>query len=875
MLFATTFVMLQTPATGFAQGGLVRRKNAMSVIGQSFVGVILGCLQWYIWGYSLTFGTDRGNGFIGDPSDYAWFENVHAYDCKDDTQTIPHLLYAAFQMTFALMVPVLVTGAWAEKFHFFSACLFMIIWPVLVYYPTAHWIWGGGWLAANPDDPDESRAVDYAGGVVIHTSSGIASLVVASMLQKRRAFKKGSDEYTSNLPLTMVGVALVWVGWYSFNGGSGLRANGQAISALFVTQIAACTSALTWGVCSYFDDGYVQITHIASGALAGLAGITPGSGYVSHIAGVPTGIIVGLTSFYGGKIIKDRMKLDDVLDVTSLQAIPGAVGSILVGFFADTASQPCAGPDFYGKPCENEGDRHLDGLFYGGDGKLLAWQIAAVVVQIVWTAVMTWVTMTIIKIIYHIDVPPEYEEIGLDRAEHGEKAYDLDFESKEEGVILAAKLCSAAAKNDLEGIKKLVRLGANPAGADVDGRTALHLAARYGNIAVMKYLVNHCGADVNAADHLNSTPLRDATKTGQSDAAEWLRNNGATAISNDQREDLLHAAAAGNADTVLALLAAGVDATVSDYDGRTALHLAACGGHVSVVAALLKNNADVKATDRFGSMPIQDAQRYKHTEVEALIRDSNKGIDFDKLIVRQGGSVSDISHSDSAANRELLEAAQNGDLGDLKRLKVKRANLLSADYDGRTALIIAAKYGHLDCVKFLAGVTGQNINVQDNDHRTALSEAILADHKPVVDFLKAKGATLMDDQKGSSLCKAAYSGDLGALKQAKKDGTNLSTADYDGRTAMHLAACAGHAEIISWLAENGAQINATDRWGGTPLEDALRQDKSDVVRKLLLLGAVEVSHSRATIASENELAVHPEASEGRDVEPEILQSSVI
>jgi Amt family ammonium transporter len=865
MLFATTFVMLQTPATGFAQGGLVRRKNALSVIGQSFAGVILGCLQWYVWGYSLTFGPDEGSGFIGNPSTHAWFEGVEAYDCIPG-QTIPHLLFAAFQMTFALMVPVLVTGAWAEKFSFFSAVQFMIIWPILVYYPTAHWIWGGGWLAAN--DRDEPRAVDYAGGIVIHTASGVASLVVAVMLQKRRAFRMGSDEYTSNLPLSLVGVSLVWVGWYSFNGGSGLRANGQAISALFVTQIAACTSSLTWCVCSYLDDGKVQITHLASGALAGLAGITPGSGYVTHLAGVPYGIIVGVSSFYGGKMLKDKLKLDDVLDVTSLQAIPGAVGSILVGFFADSRSQPCDNPDnveFHGIQCNQPGTSHLDGVFYDGNGDLLKWQVVAVIVQILWTGVFTYVTMKIIEsfnLLYRgeifafslfsvngLDVSPEAEAIGLDRAHHGEKAYDIDYADKEEDRVMGAALCHCAAKGNLKDLQAKIRLGADPFSVDVDGRTPLHLAARGNHLHVMEYLIEFCRVHVNQKDNFGSTPLKDAKYSGSIEAVEYLKKNGANDISNASEEEVLFRSAAsrGTVDEVVKLVKLGVDVDAADYDGRTALHIASSEGHGNVVAELLKAGADCTVTDRFGSMPIHDAQRYKHQAIETMIREG-ADIDFDRIVMKtastEGGGI---------AAHELLLASSAGDLVEVKRLRKKGVNMVTCDYDGRTALHTAAKNGQLDVVRYLTeSVPGANINVQDSQRRTPLMEAMQSGHHHVESYLLGKGATLSDSvEDGAALCQAAFKGDLSTIKIIQNSGISLRSADYDGRTALHLAAAGGHVNVLEYLLNpgpgiDGIDVNTTDRWGGSALDDASRCGNKDAAMILRKLGADDIVHAAAT-----------------------------
>eukprot|EP00038_Savillea_parva_P031441 m.86598 g.86598 ORF g.86598 m.86598 type:complete len:1003 (-) comp9671_c0_seq2:75-3083(-) len=860
MLFATTFVMLQTPATGFAQGGLVRRKNTLSVIGQSVAGVVIGSLLWYVVGYSLTFGSTR-RGFIGSPLTHLFFKDVSAFDCLPG-QTIPHLLYASFQMTFALMVPVLVTGAWAEKFHFFSACLFMFVWPILVYYPMAHAVWGGGWLQVNPVDDTDLRALDYAGGITIHVSSGVSSLVVAMMLQKRHAFKRGSTDFTSNLPITMVGITLVWVGWYSFNGGSGLRANGQAVSALFVTQISASTSALVWAVCSYLDDGFIQVTHIGSGALAGLAGITAGSGYVnSNVAGVPYGLVVGLASFYGGKVIKYKLQLDDVLDVTSLQAIPGAVGSIMVGLFADASVVPCALPSFPGKACDSNG---VNGLFYGGGGKLLGWQIAAVLTQCVWSAFFTWVTLKLIAVFMRrvcgrrLDVPAEMEDIGLDRAEHGEKAYDLEFGDEDEETVLAAKVCSAAAYGNLAEVTRLVRLGANPGGKDIDGRTPLHLAARHGNIPVMKYLVDQCGAQMDATDDYGLTPMKDAKRAGQVEAVEWLQRNAVEDMADDDDVcRLLVAASHGFVGKIRAHIAAGDDINVTDYDGRSALHLAAAEGHVAVVAELLEAGADKSLVDRFGGTPLEDAKRYGYREVVDLLEgrlssaEASASDNDDLPRCHTPDRPATPEFDPGASNRELLMAAECGDVVELQRLRRKGAHLDGADYDGRTALHLAAKNGHTDFLKTLvAYLDNVNVNAQDRFHETPYTEAMSSGHHEAAEYLRSLGGVEVDSKGvGGELCRLAFAGDLDGLKRAYYAGKCLNSADYDGRTAAHLAAAGGHTHVIEFLAKPGgkgeaANLNAKDRYGGTPLEDAERCGKTAAIRTLLSLGAMDIVHRR-------------------------------
>jgi Amt family ammonium transporter len=855
MLFSTTFVMLQTPAAGFAQAGLVRRKNAMSVIGQAYLGVVIGSIIWWIWGYSLTFGPgegDEGDGsFIGHPSTYAFFKDVSAYDCADGT--IPHLLFCLFQMTFSLMVPVLITGAWAEKFHLSSAVLFMIIWPHLVYYPTAHWIWGGGWLSKQ----NAVGVLDYAGGIVIHTSSGVSSFVVAMMLQKRRAFSKKVDDTTHNLPLSMIGVALVWVGWYCFNGGSGLRANGQAVSALAVTQLSACFGACTFSLFSYLEDGHVQVTHIASGALAGLAGITPCSGFVEVWAGCPIGIMVALSSWFGAKLVKSVVNLDDVLDVTSLQAFPGAVGSILVGFFATNDVLPCAEPDWPGKECGRNPNTDY-GVFYGGDGELLGWQIFAVLLQIVWSGFFTWVTMMMIKYIrgmcgqgYGFDVSPEMEELGLDKTSHGEKAYDIEArDDEQEDSVKVAKLNEAAATGDIDLCRSLVQAGTNPSKGDVDGRTALHIAAGKGQLEIVKMFVVEMNVDKDSMDKWSNTPLREAVRGQHGMCIDWLKKQGATTnLTEGDHKDFLNAAANGDSSKVESLLFGGMNPNDADYDGRTALHLAAAGGDTTTVQVLLRGGASHTEEDRFGGLAVQDAQRSHHDAIVKIITDFAAGTNepFTADVLRPVSAKEGTKTAASASVRELLDAAKGGQVSEFKRLRAKQVKLGLADYDGRTALHVAAELGHLDAVKYLASSKGVNINAQDNLHMTPLMGAAKEGKADVVAFLKGLGASITSDSVGTMLCEAAAKGDQEALKNQFAQGVDPNTADYDGRTAMHLAAATGNASIIQFLASSNANVNCADRWGGSPLGDAVRSNHSYAKDTLLGLGAKDHS-SRESVS---------------------------
>ena len=388
--------MLMTPALGFFEAGLIRSKNALSVIVQTFTGIAILSALWFILGFSLVFAPSQG-GIIGG---YHWvfFNDVPMNESLDYAPTIPGVSFASFQMMFAVITPLLITGAFAERMKWSSFFVFIIAWSIFIYYPLAHWIWGRGWLA-------DLGVFDFAGGIVIHTSAGLGSLAAALVLGRRRNF--GPDIMVPhNIPLAVLGASLLWVGWFGFNAGSALASGALAANTLLVTHIASATSAIVWILLSWKRAGKPSTTAAINGAVAGLAGVTPASGFITAQSSFFLGIVLGFASYYGILLLKERLKIDDALDVSSVHGITGIIGSIAIGLIATTVVNP-SGPN---------------GLL-SGNAMQLAIQALGVAVAAILGFVGTTVIMKIIDKTIGLKVQSEEEEIGLDITQHAERAY--------------------------------------------------------------------------------------------------------------------------------------------------------------------------------------------------------------------------------------------------------------------------------------------------------------------------------------------------------------------------------------------------------------------------------------------------------------------
>lgn len=399
VLVSAALVMLMTPALGFFYGGLARRKNVLATIMHSFFILALISVQWVLIGYTLAFGTDvKGWGIIGG-FDWLGLQHVTAEPSAFYATTIPQGAFVIYQAMFAIITPALITGAFAERIRFKAFVLFSLLWATLVYDPIAHWVWGkGGWLS-------NLGALDFAGGTVVHISSGISALVAAAVLGPRLLGGKGAP-LPNDAPMVVLGAALLWFGWFGFNAGSALAADGLAVQAFINTNTAAAMAALTWMTISWSVEKRPKVMGAAAGAVAGLVAITPAAGFVTVGASLLIGLGAGVFCYLAVRIKNKKLGIDDALDVFPVHGVGGIWGALAVGLFA-TVSINGAG---------------ADGLFYGNPVLLLK-QIVAILATGGYAAGATWVILKILDKTVGLRVAEHEEELGLDVTQHGEPAY--------------------------------------------------------------------------------------------------------------------------------------------------------------------------------------------------------------------------------------------------------------------------------------------------------------------------------------------------------------------------------------------------------------------------------------------------------------------
>ena len=396
ILVSSALVLLMTPGLALFYGGLARSKNAASTIMYSFMSMGIVGVVWALWGYSLAFGPDIGK-FIGDLS-YFGLNGVSASEPGPYADNMPHQAFMIFQGMFAIITPALVTGAFAERMKFSSYMIFIVLWVTIVYAPVAHWVWGGGWLG-------ELGALDFAGGNVVHINSGVAALAAAVIFGKRLGF--GSEPMEPhNVPMVVLGAGLLWFGWFGFNAGSALSADGNAVNAFVVTNTAAAAGILGWTATAWLLDGKPSVIGAASGAVAGLVAITPAAGFVGPMPAILIGLVAGVVCDLAVRFLV-RLNLDDALSVWGVHGIGGTWGALATGLFV--------GVGFGGIAAFTDASR----------GEQILNQVISIVATWAWAFVMTALILWVIKITMGLKVSDNSEAVGLDITEHGETAYRL------------------------------------------------------------------------------------------------------------------------------------------------------------------------------------------------------------------------------------------------------------------------------------------------------------------------------------------------------------------------------------------------------------------------------------------------------------------
>ena len=394
---AALVLMMTIPGLFLFYGGLVRRKNVLGTIMHSFIIVGVISVQWALWGYTLAFGNDIG-GIIGDLS-WLGLKGVGADPNADYAATVPHAAFMVFQMMFAIITPALITGAFAERAKFSSFLVFIVLWATFIYDPLAHWVWGvNGWMR-------EMGALDFAGGTVVHISSGASALVAALMFGKRIGYGQEAMP-PHNLPFSVIGAGMLWVGWFGFNAGSALAADGLATSAFVSTHLAAAAAALSWLAMDWILRDKPTVLGAASGAVAGLVAITPGAGFVGPMSAILIGVGGGvLCSIACG--LKPKLGYDDSLDVVGVHGVGGTWGALATGLFASKAINPAG----------------ADGLFFGNPGQLWI-QFVSVVATLALAIIGTYILLLIIKSMMGLRLADDEERMGLDLSQHNERAYE-------------------------------------------------------------------------------------------------------------------------------------------------------------------------------------------------------------------------------------------------------------------------------------------------------------------------------------------------------------------------------------------------------------------------------------------------------------------
>eukprot|EP01139_Manchomonas_bermudensis_P015961 Amastigsp_a511378_210.p1 type:complete len:551 gc:universal Amastigsp_a511378_210:1660-8(-) len=505
MTMSMAFVFLMIPGLAFFEAGLLKSRSVLSIMMQVFAGIIVLSILFFVCGFSLTFGPDQ-RGLIGNFNS-VFFSNMPVGKCFARAPTIPAPLYALYEMMFQNITPLLITGAFAERLSFKCFLFFVLAWTSTVYFPVAHWIWGNGWL-------QQRGVLDFAGGITVHTTAGAAAVVSALYLGERREIALSHALKPHSVPLTMIGGAMLWFGWFGFNAGSTLRSGGDAAVVAINTHIAACTSGLVWLVLSWWREGRAHTVDVMNGVVAGLAGITPVCGYCTPPVAFVVGLLIGIVADVAVTVIVEHLHVDDALEVSAVHGCTGAFGSLAIGFVTSKGVNPSV---------------MYNGLFYGGGGRLLGWQLLAILVTIVWSSALTYLILVVAdRLGLTARVSKRDEEDGLDFSQHEGHAYLFSNLAIYEHVYgsdrshaistpllarpsgtgaLGDDIAQMARRGELMSLRNAIAAGADANATTKAGRTLVHEAAECNQSQVIRYLVEDCHVGIHTRDAAGRTPL--------------------------------------------------------------------------------------------------------------------------------------------------------------------------------------------------------------------------------------------------------------------------------------------------------------------------------------------------------------------------------
>ncbi|XP_028404975.1 uncharacterized protein LOC114527500 isoform X2 [Dendronephthya gigantea] len=773
----------------FSHGTSRISKSPNLILHMALLNFILGSVVWFAVGYTMAFGESQ-KGVIGSMNHALLFDLNEGgmYGSENKTMcTAPSAgnNVVMFEMTFAILGPAMVLITWSEYIKPSGAMLLMILWPLFIYYPLAHWIRGNGWLS--------NTVIDIAGGLTLYTTAG-ASHFLLTIITKRKYpnLEKFSlvDQYleektkSRNFIFVFLGSLLTTTGWFCLNIGSEKAVDNSLV--LLNTHLTAISSAASWVMIGFIYTGQSSVVDLLYGLMAGLAGSSSYCGLVEPWSSALIGCVIGLLSHGTFILVKKHVTLcfrENCVDGTFVFGIPGMIGGIAAGLF----SKRYNAQEMIG----------LNGAFYSNPIQL-PYQFLGIVVVISWSSLWTLILVNFI-----------HSTVGLfilgcpeDKERHVSRIHLLN--NKES--FLKKELFKAAKNGDLQQLQELKKVFAVEFGLkDFHKKTALHYTSKNGDYVCTQFLLKQSDVDIHAKDRYGVTPLSEAVRKHRNDVIVLLLDNGASWLMDGIGELLCSYVESGMIEEVRRLHSLGMDLNSSDSHGRTALHVAVSRGNGLMVECLIAFNVQLNKIDCFGYRPLNYAEMHENKAIsEILIR-------YGALRVTQKNS-----------QQEICQEASNGNLRAIKHMVNNGVNVSYQDVDGKTALHVSCKSGQLDVVKFLINQPGINVNATDRKNNTPLTEAVVNMHNDVAEYLQLHGGEIEEQRMMHLICKAVKNQDKRLVKHLLQWFHGSKVTDLDGQSVCHVCVRNGDVDMLETLLKAGISFREVDFFGNTPLALALQ-----------------------------------------------------